>query len=120
MREKMYQAKKPPEGETINIKHSRGCMVDIEFLVQFWVLKHANKFASLIERTDNVGLISELHHLGLITDEDLQLRDSYPVFHKWLHAKVLQNQSAEIVSDLVRKEIDMVKECWNKTFNFNE
>ena len=117
MRQKMYQVKKPPEGQTINIKHSRGCMVDIEFLVQYWVLKHANKFAGLIESTDNIALISELHHLGLITDQDLQLRDIYPTFHKWLHARVLQNQSAEIDSELVRDEIDMVKTCWNYTFN---
>jgi len=116
MRQKIYQNQKPAEGLTINSKHSRGCMVDIEFLVQYWVLKYANKFASLTESTDNIGLISELHHLGLISDEDLQLRDCYPVFHKWLHTQVLQNQSADITSDLVRKEIDVVKKCWNKTF----
>ncbi|MCP4078013.1 MAG: bifunctional [glutamate--ammonia ligase]-adenylyl-L-tyrosine phosphorylase/[glutamate--ammonia-ligase] adenylyltransferase [Gammaproteobacteria bacterium] len=117
MREKIYQNQKPAEGPTINSKHSRGCMVDIEFLVQYWVLKYANKFASLTESTDNIGLISELHRLGLISDEDLQLRDCYPVFHKWLHTQVLQNQSADIASGLVRKEIDVVKNCWNKTFN---
>ena len=116
MREKVYQKQKPAEGPTINCKHSRGCMVDIEFMVQYWVLKNANKFASLTESTDNIGLISELHHLGLISDEDLQLRDCYPVFHKWLHTQVLQNQSADIASDLVSKEIDVVKNCWNNTF----
>ena len=117
MRDKIYQTKKPAEGKLINIKYSRGCMVDIEFLVQYWILKYANKFASLSERTDNIGLISELHHLGLINGEDLQLRDCYPAFHKWLHERVLQNQSAEISSDLVRNEIEIVKACWNKTFN---
>ena len=117
MREKIYKTKNPPEGDKVNIKHSRGCLVDIEFLVQYWVLKYTNKFASLLERTDNVGLISELHHLGLITDKDLQLRDSYPAFHKWLHARVLQNQSAEIDSNLVSQEIDRVRNCWNNNFN---
>lgn len=116
MREKMYKVKKPPEGQLVNVKHSHGCMVDIEFLVQYWILKHANKFASLTESTDNIGLISELHRLDLISTQELQLRDYYPAFHKWLHARVLQNQSAEISSDLVRNEIDSVKACWHETF----
>ncbi len=116
MREKIYLVKKPPEGKIINIKHSRGCMVDIEFLVQYWVLKHANKFASLIESTDNIALISKLHQLGLISDLDLQLRNIYPAYHKCLHARVLQNQSADIDSNLVREEINLVKKCWNNTF----
>ena len=117
MREKMYQANNPPEGDIINIKHSKHCMLDIEFLVQFLVLQHANKFASLIETTDNVGLITELHRLHLISDHELPLRESYLTFHRWLHARVLQNQSAEIASALVRQDMDLVQACWNKTFN---
>lgn len=117
MREKIYQAKKPPEGEIIDIKHSRGCMVDIEFLVQYWVLQHANKFASLCESTDNIGLITELHDLGLISIEELQLRDIYQIFHKWLHARVLQNQSAELPADKLQHEINVVMACWGNTFD---
>jgi len=117
MREKMYQASKPVEGDSINIKHSRHCMLDIEFLVQYLVLQHANKFASLIETTDNVGLITELHRLHLITDNELALRESYLTFHRWLHARVLQNRSAEIASALVRQDMDLVQASWNKTFN---
>jgi glutamate-ammonia-ligase adenylyltransferase len=116
MRAKIYQIKKPREGENVNIKHSTGCMVDIEFLVQYWALLHTNKFASLCETTDNTGLINELFRLGLISAEDQQLLDIYQTFHKWLHARVLQNQSAEIPSGIIRKEIDVVKTCWNKTF----
>lgn len=120
MRDKMYQAKKPVEGENIDIKHSRGGMVDIEFLVQYWVLGHANKFASLCKTTDNTGLLSQLHHLGVISDDDLRLRDIYQTFHRWLHARVLQNQSTEIASSQLQEEIDLVRTCWNKTFNLNQ
>jgi glutamate-ammonia-ligase adenylyltransferase len=92
-------------------------MVDIEFMVQYWVLRHANKFASLCETTDNIGLISKLHQLGLIPDDCLSLRDCYQTFHKLLHAQVLQNQSAEIAIEHVQYEFDLVKACWQKTFN---
>ena len=117
MREKIYKTKNPRQGETVNIKHSRGCMVDIEFIVQYLVLKHANKFASLTETTDNIALINELHHLQLISDDELQLRDSYLKFHKWLHQRVLQNQSDVIAFIDVKAEIEQVKACWNTTFN---
>ncbi len=117
MRDKMYRAKNPPEGDRINIKHSHGALVDIEFLVQYEVLRHANKFASLCETTDNIGLLTALHELGLIDDQRLQLREIYQTLHQHLHACVLQNQSAEIPSRTVQPLIEQVKECWNKTFN---
>ncbi len=120
MRDKMYQVKNPPEQEYINIKHSRGCMVDIEFMVQYLVLLHANKFASLCESTDNIGLINELHRLGLADDDFLQLGQIYQTFHKCLHTRVLQNLSPEIASQEVKQEILQVKSCWNKVFTDNK
>ena len=116
MREKIYQAKKPVEGDIVNIKHSRGCMIDIEFMVQYQVLLHANKFASLCESTDNIGLINELHRLQQVDDNFLQLAAIYQTFHKWLHTRVLQNQSPEIESSLVRQELIQVKSCWEQLF----
>ncbi len=117
MREKIYQTKNPPETDNIDIKHSRGGLVDIEVMVQYWVLRHANKFASLTQTTDNVGLITELRRLDLIPADYLQLAEIYQTFHKWLHTQVLQNQSAELPIDKVRHEIDLVRTCWNNTFN---
>jgi glutamate-ammonia-ligase adenylyltransferase len=116
MRDKMYLAQDPVEGETINLKHSRGCMVDIEFMVQYLVLLHSNKFASLSQTTDNIGLINELHRLGLVSNDFGQLTTSYRNFHRWLHTRVLQNQSADIESRLVRDDIDQVLLCWNQVF----
>lgn len=116
MRDKMYQAKNPAEGDYVNIKHSRGCMVDIEFMVQYLVLRYANKFASLCESTDNIGLIKQLHRLGLVDDDFQQLGQIYQTFHKWLHTRVLQNLSPEIASSEVKQEILKVKSCWNRVF----
>lgn len=91
-------------------------MVDIEFMVQYLVLLHANKFASLCESTDNIGLINELHRLQLVDDNFLQLGHIYQTFHKWLHTRVLQNQSPEIESLLVKQETLQVKSCWENLF----
>ncbi len=114
MRDRMYRAKTPPESDIINLKHSRGGLVDIEFLVQYRVLAGANKFASLCETTDNIGLLSALHDAGLIDDDCVQLRDIYRLFHQWLHARVLQNCSADIEAEPLRKELETVRACWRR------
>jgi glutamate-ammonia-ligase adenylyltransferase len=117
MRQRMYEAKKPPEGETINIKHSRGCMVDIEFMVQYLVLRHANKFASLCESTDNIGLIGTLFDLGLISNEDRGMADVYQTYHRWLQALVIQDRPAELPRIQIEREIALVRQCWDRMFS---
>ncbi len=117
MRERMYRAKQPPEGDIINLKHSRGGLVDIEFLVQYRVLAGANKFASLCQRTDNIGLLSALHEVGLIDEDCVHLRDIYRIFHQRLHARVLQNRSAEVESRPLQHELETVRSCWQRWFD---
>jgi glutamate-ammonia-ligase adenylyltransferase len=114
MRERMYQAKKPPEGERIDLKHSRGGLVDIEFLVQYRVLAGANKFASLCQRTDNIGLLSALHEVGMIDDDCVHLREIYRIFHQWLHARVLQNRNAEVEARSLGPQLETVRACWQR------
>ena len=57
MRERMYQSKRPPEGERVDLKQSRGGMVDIEFMVQYWVLAQANSIGSDCLYSDNISLL---------------------------------------------------------------
>ncbi len=116
MRDKIIQAKQPPEGETFNLKHSRGGLTDIEFMVQYRVLLHANKFASLCETTDNIGLLHVLHQHHLITDQQFELCDVIRIYHHYLHTRVLQNESVDMPSSHVQAQIDLVRACWDKTF----
>jgi len=116
MREKIYMAKRPVEGDRKNIKHSRGCMVDIEFMVQYWTLLQANKFASIATYSDNIGLLNELFRLNLISSSQFQLIDIYQTYHHWLHKTVLQNRPAEIEFEIIAAEVNHVVNCWNECF----
>jgi len=116
MRDKMYQSKRPVEGDMKNIKHSRGCMVDIEFMVQYWTLLQANKIASIGSYSDNISLLNELFRLNLISSSQFQLVDIYRTYHHWLHATVLQNRPAEIESEVIIDEVNHVINCWNECF----
>jgi glutamate-ammonia-ligase adenylyltransferase len=116
MRERIYQAKRPPEGERKDLKQSRGGMVDIEFLVQYWVLAHANKIGSERLYSDNISLLNELFRLNLITGSQSQLVEIYQTYHRLLHESVLQNLSAEVDATEITEHVDHVVNCWNECF----
>jgi glutamate-ammonia-ligase adenylyltransferase len=116
MRERIYQAKRPPEGERIDLKQSRGGMVDIEFLVQYWVLAQANKIGSERLYSDNISLLNELFRLNLITGSQSQLVEIYQTYHRLLHESTLQNQSAEVDATEIAEHINHVVDCWNESF----
>jgi glutamate-ammonia-ligase adenylyltransferase len=116
MREKIYASKKPVEDDLKHIKHSRGCMVDIEFMVQYWALLWANKNASIASDSDNIGLLNELFRLNLISSSQFQLADIYRAYHHWLHEAVLQNRPAEIATEIISTEVNHVVDCWNECF----
>ena len=120
MRAKIYQAKTPPEGKFKNLKDSHGCMVDIEFMVQFWTLLYAKKASSICSYSDNIGLLNELFRLDLISSSQSQLIDIYRTYHHWLHATVLQNRPAEIESEIIATETQHVINCWNDCFGLEK
>jgi glutamate-ammonia-ligase adenylyltransferase len=116
MRERIYQAKRPPEGTSMDLKQSRGGMVDIEFLVQYWVLAQANKIGSERLYSDNISLLNELFRLNLITGSQSQLVEIYQTYHRLLHESTLQNQSAEVDVAEIAEHVNHVVDCWNECF----
>ena len=116
MRAKINQSKSPTEGDQRNLKSSKGCMVDIEFMVQYWVLLHANKVSSISIYSDNISVIKELFRLNLISSQQSQLVDIYQTYHRWLHRTVLQNNPAEIALEKIAAEVEHVNNCWNECF----
>lgn len=120
MRTRIYQNQRPPEGDRVDIKHSRGGMVDIEFLVQYWVLAEANSIGSDCLYSDNISLLKALYQLNLITAAQSQLAEIYQSYHRLLHESVLQNQSAEIDAVLIDEQMTQVNNCWNDCFGFLE
>jgi glutamate-ammonia-ligase adenylyltransferase len=120
MRERIYRNKRPPEDERRDLKQSRGGMVDIEFLVQFWVLAEANNIGSDCLYSDNIRLLNELFRLNLITSSQSQLVEIYQTYHRLLHESVLQNQSAEVDAEVIAEQVKHVVNCWNECFSLQE
>lgn len=99
-----------------NLKHSAGGLIDIEFMVQFWVLDEANSIGSLCSYSDNINLLNELFRLGLITDNQFKLAAIYQHYQGLLHKQVLQNLSFDVEITLVADEAAHVVQCWKACF----
>ncbi len=84
---------------SFDIKHGKGGMADIEFIVQYCVLRWASTYPDLLQWTDNLRLLETLAKYGLVekTDGDL-LQDAYFTYRSTGHRRSLQDLKA-IVAD---------------------
>src|SRR5262249_24322875 len=102
MREKMHTAH-PNKSGLFDLKHDRGGMIDVEFIVQFLVLAYANKHPVLTGNLGNIALLKIAADLGLI-DADLaeRCRNAYREFRRMQHALRLNGaQYARVPPDQV-------------------
>ena len=93
MRQKMHDGH-PNKSGLFDIKHDRGGMVDIEFMVQFLVLAYAHAQPELTANSGNLALLKQAGELGLI---DPKLAESvchiYRILRAMQHKMRLNNQS---------------------------
>lgn len=93
MRERMRDAQELPDDGLFNLKQGRGGIVDIEFLVQFLVLRYSHDHPALTRWTDNVRLLETLAAEGLLSaGEAADLKDAYLKLRQRLHRLNLQEK----------------------------
>ena len=71
MRRKMHDGH-PNDSILFDIKHDRGGMVDIEFMVQFLILGYADKHPALTANSGNLALLKGSGELGLIDPQQAE------------------------------------------------
>ena len=99
MRERMRDERLKCTKDRIDLKQSRGSIVDIEFLVQFLILKYAHSCPDIIIWTDNMRLLESLDAEGIITGcESERLQTAYLAMRKAIHRLNLQEKGLEISS----------------------
>lgn len=82
MRQKMLQEKANFKHK-FSLKYSFGGMIDIEFIVQFFILAYASKHIELTENLGNYNLIGILQQLNFIDQEACQsLQKAYLFYRK--------------------------------------
>ena len=117
MREKMHAAH-PNDSGLFDVKHERGAMIDIEFIVQYLVLAHAHDHPRLTANLGNIALLGMAGELGLI-DPALALRvqEAYREFRRLQHALRLNGaQYARVPPEGVRTHAHATRELWTRVF----
>jgi len=64
MRERMAAEKVRHDATQADVKHDPGGIVDIEFMVQYWVLRWAHEHPGLTRHTDNIHILEALQAEG--------------------------------------------------------
>ena len=76
-----------------HLKQDPGGIVDIEFMVQYAVLRWASRFGELTRFTDNVRLLETLAALDLMPAQDAGLlREAYLTYRSAAHRLALRNE----------------------------
>ncbi|MBC3805813.1 bifunctional [glutamate--ammonia ligase]-adenylyl-L-tyrosine phosphorylase/[glutamate--ammonia-ligase] adenylyltransferase [Undibacterium seohonense] len=118
MRKKMREAN-VNRSELFDLKHDHGGMIDIEFMVQYLVLRYSNLHPELTGNIGNIALLKLCGSLGLI---DVQLAnqaaDSYRLLRKYQHNIRLQGEErARVQREKVQNAVESSERLWDSIFN---
>ncbi|MFM9971431.1 MAG: bifunctional [glutamate--ammonia ligase]-adenylyl-L-tyrosine phosphorylase/[glutamate--ammonia-ligase] adenylyltransferase, partial [Burkholderiales bacterium] len=118
MREKLLEGH-PNPSDLFDIKHDRGGMIDIEFMVQFLVLAHSQHHLELLANDGNIALLGVAARCGLIpTTQANKVREAYRVFRRRQHALRLAGERyARVARDELAPHIDATLALWALVFN---
>ncbi|MFJ5238462.1 bifunctional [glutamate--ammonia ligase]-adenylyl-L-tyrosine phosphorylase/[glutamate--ammonia-ligase] adenylyltransferase [Pseudomonas neuropathica] len=98
-----------------DLKQDAGGIVDIEFMVQYAALAWSQSHPPLLRWTDNIRILEELEHEGLMPAEDASLlREAYKAYRSAAHRQALQKDAGVISGDQFAEERRQVLRIWKK------
>ena len=117
MRDKLHAAH-PNTSGLFDVKHDRGGMIDIEFSVQYLVLRFSKEIASLTGNLGNIALLKMAAEHGLIAPELAErCREAYREFRRLQHALRLNGAKyARVPAAQVAAAVAAVRELWDGLF----
>lgn len=117
MREKMRAHLDKSTAELFDLKHGRGGMVDIEFLVQYLVLRQAADHPAVAHYSDNIRQMEALGAAGVLSAQETRLlTDAYRGYRALGHRQALAKQSAQVAPAEVAQWSEPVSGVWQQVF----
>ena len=109
----------PNRTPLFDLKHDRGGMVDVEFIVQYLVLLHASTHPELLRNTGNIALLRELAHFGLMPESEAEaVGNAYRRYRAIQHKMRLDGMdAARVPVETVGAEKAAVQGLWQRIFN---
>ncbi|HEX7045604.1 MAG TPA: bifunctional [glutamate--ammonia ligase]-adenylyl-L-tyrosine phosphorylase/[glutamate--ammonia-ligase] adenylyltransferase [Burkholderiales bacterium] len=100
-----------------DVKHDRGGIVDIEFMVQYWVLRWAHAHPEIARPTDNIHILEALAGSGLIPADWAQtLADAYRRCLAVEQRIKLMEQGTRVAPAALGDVPQAVISIWNQVF----
>ncbi|MCC6474006.1 MAG: bifunctional [glutamate--ammonia ligase]-adenylyl-L-tyrosine phosphorylase/[glutamate--ammonia-ligase] adenylyltransferase [Burkholderiales bacterium] len=117
MRAKLLEGH-PNTSELFDLKHDRGGMIDIEFIVQYLVLANAHRHPRLTANDGNIALLGMAASLGLIPPESAQaVRDAYRDYRRRQHAlRLNEARFARAPAEEFAAQIAATQRLWRTVF----
>ncbi len=113
MRARLRQAAEKPAKGGFDLKQGRGGIVDIEFLVQYLVLRHAHQHPQIVRWTDNVRQLQALNEAGVLDETAaFGLRRAYLLLRAAVHRLNLQGLASQVYDDRFEGIRSLVRRCW--------
>ncbi|OZB79219.1 MAG: hypothetical protein B7X28_08540 [Halothiobacillus sp. 13-55-253] len=104
-------------GETFHLKRGIGGITDIEFMVQYLLLRHAHAHPEIVAFTDNIRQLRALSEAGLLDGElSEQLVTAYQRLRNTSHRRTLNKQSLALPCADFAKERTVVLAAWQQIF----
>jgi glutamate-ammonia-ligase adenylyltransferase len=117
MRARMQREHARGDGEGFDIKHDRGGLTDIEFLVQYLVLRYANRHPRLRRWTDNMRLLESMMVEGILpVAEGAALGEAFKAYRAVIHRRTLEGKPAVVADEEMAGRQSAVRMIWRMVF----
>ncbi|MFH4355752.1 MAG: bifunctional [glutamate--ammonia ligase]-adenylyl-L-tyrosine phosphorylase/[glutamate--ammonia-ligase] adenylyltransferase, partial [Neisseriaceae bacterium] len=113
MRNKMLNSH--PSRDLLDVKHTRGGLADVEFIIQYIVLAYSARYPDLTENVGNIALLQRSAQYGII-EESLaeKVRWAYRHYRKIAHNQILHDIPPQIDLEALKIDYNYVKTLWHK------
>jgi glutamate-ammonia-ligase adenylyltransferase len=113
MRSKMRDKLDKSDARRFDLKQGRGGIADIEFVVQYAVLRWSAAHPDLTTWTDNIRLLETLRGLALLPGKTAdELTAAYKALRAAYHRNALQDTPGLVPNDLLIEERERVVAAW--------
>lgn len=124
MRQKMLDSHATPSDQAravFDLKHDRGGLIDVEFIVQYLVLGHAHEHPRLTGNLGNIALLGIAAELGLIPPALAEAaRNAYRDYRRLQHTARLNNVPARVTPAEIAGHVQAVRALWQTVFGTDE
>jgi glutamate-ammonia-ligase adenylyltransferase len=115
MRDKMRKQLDKSSATLFDLKQGQGGLSDIEFLVQYLVLKNADQHPSIIHYPDNIRQLGTLAAVGCLAVADVErLQQTYKAYRLCLHRLVLDDAPPLVTVARFADERNFVGDVWQR------